>query len=100
MKVPKSCPVSAIKNDIQDVPGVEDVHHMHIWSMDGQSNYATMHVVTNEINHEIKEKIRHKLHESGINHVTLELETEDEHCHEKLCKPEIKGNTHHHHHHH
>lgn len=99
-KAPHNIDINKIKEDIINIDTVSDVHHIHIWSMDGQSNYATMHVVTNEISHETKEKIRHKLHESGINHVTLELETEDEHCHEKLCKPEIKGNTHHHHHHH
>jgi cobalt-zinc-cadmium efflux system protein len=99
-KTPHNIDINKIKEDIKTIDKVTDVHHIHIWSMDGQNNYATMHIVTNQISHEIKEEIRCKLHEYGISHVTLELETEDEHCHEKNCKPEINSNTHHHHHHH
>ena len=68
--------------------------------MDGQSNYATMHVVTNSDSHKIKETIREELLEHGINHATLELETEDERCHEENCSVEYKISSGHHHHHH
>ena len=102
-KTPDNIDVNEIEEHIKSIEGIIDVHHIHIWSMDGQSNYATMHIVTNEDNHEIKHKIRHELSEHGIFHATLELETEGEHCHEKTCKVEVKTNTghcHHHHHHH
>ena len=29
------------------IEGVEDIHHIHIWSIDGFHNYVTLHVVTN-----------------------------------------------------
>ncbi len=99
-KIPHYIDADEIKKHIKEIDGVIDVHHIHIWSMDGQSNYATMHIVTNADNHKIKEKIREELTEHGICHVTLELETEDEHCHEESCHIEIKANTGHHHHHH
>ena len=99
-KTPHNIDVDEITEHIKSIDSVIDVHHIHIWSMDGQNNYATMHVVTNACNHKIKEKIREELHEHGICHVTLELEDEDEHCHEKLCKVEAQSNTGHHHHHH
>ena len=35
-----------IKNAILKIKGVKGVHHIHVWSMDGINNYATMHVVT------------------------------------------------------
>lgn len=100
-KTPKSIDVNEIKEHIKNIDEVIDVHHIHIWSMDGQSNYATMHVVTNADACEIKEHIREELREHGIYHVTLELESEGEHCHEKLCKVEVgSGTVHHHYHHH
>ncbi len=99
-KIPESISVNEIKEHIEKIDGVIDVHHIHIWSMDGQSNYATMHVVTNDNFHDIKEKIREELREHGIGHTTLELEAEDEHCHEEECHTEItKASAHHHHHH-
>ena len=82
-----------------EIADVVDIHHIHLWSMDGQINYATMHIVTNADNHEIKQKIREVLHENGISHVTLELESEGEHCHEKYCKVKVCSNKGHHHHH-
>ena len=78
-----------------------DVRHIHIWSIDGQKNYATMHVVTDADTHKIKEKIREELREYGIVHTTLELETSGEHCDEENCRVECENhNGHHHHHHH
>lgn len=89
-----------IKEEVLSVDEVKDVHHIHIWSMDGKQNYATMHIVTEADSHEIKENVREKLYALGIAHVTLELEKTDEHCHEKECKVEISGHSCHHHHHH
>ena len=99
-KTPRSINLSEIKEHITEISGVLDVHHIHIWSMDGQNNYATMHVVTTADHHKIKEQIREELREHGIAHVTLELEGEDEHCHEIHCHVEPAKISGHHHHHH
>lgn len=99
-KTPCGVDIHEIKEHIEEIQGVLDVHHIHVWSMDGQNNYATMHVVTNSDFSEIKEKIREELREHGIGHVTIELEAEGEHCHEEHCHVEIKEASGHHHHHH
>ncbi len=101
-KTPHGIEVGEIKEHILAVDGIADVHHVHVWSMDGQSNYATMHVVTDADAHEIKEKIREELEEHGISHATLELEAVGEHCHAEHCHVEhhVSGHHHHHHHHH
>ena len=102
VKNPHDKEVEEIKEHICEIEGVEGVHHVHIWSLDGRSNYATMHVVTNAEAHEIKEKIREELREHGIGHATLELEKPGEHCHEEECHvhhEESHGHHHHHHHH-
>ncbi len=102
-KTPHNVDIHEIKEHVCSVEGVLNVHHVHVWSMDGQSHYATMHVVINGDAHEIKEKIREELKEHGIVHATLELETEGEPCHEEHCHVEHHehdGHHHHHHHHH
>ena len=99
-KTPRGFEISEIKEHILEVDGVIDVHHIHVWSMDGESNFATMHIVTNEDGHTIKDSIRKELAEHGIAHVTLELEKENEDCHNEDCHIEIKSHNGHHHHHH
>lgn len=98
-KTPHSIDVNEIIGHLMQIEGVLGVHHIHIRSFDGYKNYATMHVVANGDPHEIKEKVREELHEHGICHATLELETEDEHCHEEHCNTAIEPHAHHHHHH-
>lgn len=100
-KIPHDIQIEELTAHLKEIEGVLDVHHIHIWSMDGQHNYATMHVRTNDDGHTIKHKIREELQEHGIGHATLELEREDEHCHEEHCHTETAhhGHCHHHHHH-
>ena len=99
-KIPNDIDINEIKEHLINIDGVSDVHHIHVWSLDGQNNFATMHIVTNGDFKRIKTEIREELAEHGISHVTMELEREGEHCHDKECK--INTNTHscHHHHHH
>ena len=99
-KAPNGVDLDEIKEHILKIDGVIDIHHIHLWSLDGQNNYITMHVVTSADPHEIKHKIREELEEHGVGHATLELESENEHCHEKECHVEFKTHSHHHHHHH
>ncbi|MBP3437628.1 MAG: cation transporter [Clostridia bacterium] len=100
-KTPQGVSIHEIEEHISHIDGVLDVHHVHLWSLDGYNNYATMHVVFDGNAHEIKDAVREELKEHGITHATLELETKEEQCHERNCS--IKNDTpagHHHHHHH
>jgi len=102
-KVPRDIDVREIEEHIARIDGVIDVHHIHVWSMDGQHNYATMHIVTDGNWRQIKEQVREELREHGIGHATLEPETVGEHCGLEQCHVEFKtesGHHHHHHHHH
>ena len=99
-KTPHGVEISELREHILEIDGVLDVHHIHVWSMDGESHYATMHIVTGANAHEIKHRVREDLAEHGIGHVTLELECEGEHCHEEHCHVEHHEHTGHHHHHH
>ena len=99
-KTPHGVDVHEIEHHVSEIEGVLGVHHIHVWTMDGQSNYATMHVVANGDAHSIKHAIREELAEHGIGHVTLEFEREGEHCHEEHCHVEVNTHAGHHHHHH
>ncbi len=99
-KIPNNISIEEIKEHITEVDGVLGVHHIHIWSMDGHNNYATMHIVANENSHTIKDKIREELKEHGIGHATLEIESPDDHCHEEHCHIDNTHTHSHHHHHH
>lgn len=99
-KLPRNMDVQEIRGHLMGIDGITDVHHMHIWSMDGSSNYATMHIVTDEDGHHIKETVREKLRHHGITHATLELETVGEHCDAIHCHVHHSHHCAHHHHHH
>ncbi len=100
-KTPHGIDVDEISEHIKEIRGIEDVHHVHVWSLDGSTVYATMHIVTNENSREIKKKVREQLMEQGVSHATLELELPGEDCHEKHCKiKHAPAKAHHHHHHH
>ena len=77
--------IEEIKNKLSKIKNIEDVHHIHVWSLDGLTNYATMHVVIKNEDKKIKEKIRKELLNFNISHVTLELENKDEVCGELKC---------------
>ena len=81
-KVPNNISINDVKKCILSIKEVKDIHHVHIWSLDGNKNYATMHVVSNR---NIKEEIRNKLKEIGIDNVTIELENTSEKCLHKEC---------------
>lgn len=97
IKKPKEIDIEEVKNNILNIDGVKDVHHLHIWSLDGINNFATLHVVTEK---NVKKQVREEMQKFGINNVTIETEDLDEECHEKKCHFSTVIRNHHHHHHH
>ena len=99
-KTPEGISVAEIEAHLAQIDGVQGIHHVHVWSLDGRSHYATMHVVTNGDTHIVKARVREELEEHGIFHATLELERPDEACCERQCHPAANasaGCCHHHH---
>ena len=97
-KTPKDIDLEELKKHLLEIEDVLDIHHIHVWSIDGYNNYATMHIVTksNDIK-SIKKKIREELEEHNICHAILE--TEDEVCDDVECCVKVHHEHHHHHHH-
>jgi cobalt-zinc-cadmium efflux system protein len=103
VKTPEGIDIDEIRSDLMKLDGVTDVHHIHVWSIDGNGNYATMHIVTDSDQTEIKRSVKEALHDRGIVHATLETETEQEKCTDEHCRVLYScedGHHHHHHHHH
>lgn len=96
-KTPSDIDIDELKEHLLSIKGVDDIHHIHIWSIDGYHNYATFHIVTKEKNvAKIKKIIREELIEHNIHHAILE--TEEEVCDDKECHVEFKSISHGHHH--
>ena len=83
-KTPDDIDLKEIKESLLKIKGVDDIHHVHVWSIDGYHNYATMHVVSKLTNVvKLKSDIRKKLEEKNICHVILEIENKE--CSDKEC---------------
>ncbi len=97
-KTPCGINVSEIKERLLEIDGIEDVHHIHLRSIDGHSNCATLHIVTDSDMHAVKESARIILNELGVTHTTIETESVNEHCEEINCTvtPTVCQHTHHH----
>jgi len=94
-KTPESVNIEELKKHLLEIKGVDDIHHIHVWSIDGFNNYATMHIVSKSKDiSEIKKEIRKELEEHNICHSILE--TEEESCDDKECHIEFKKHSHHH----
>lgn len=97
-KTPSNVNILELKEHLLKISKVYDIHHIHVWSIDGCHNYATMHVVVEKVSKTVKDEIREELKKHGINHVTIEIETKEEKCAEAKCKIDSNFvNVHHHH---
>lgn len=101
LKTPKGMSVDKLNELILQVEGVVDVHHIHIWTIDGEKIYITMHVVTDKDFQSMKNEVLKKLNKAGDVHTTIEFEKAGEICLEQSCRVEnINSHSKHCHHHH
>ena len=90
-KSPVYIDVNEVKNEInKQNDEIKNIHHVHIWSLDGINNYMTAHVLLKkDLNEkqiiELKNKLKEQLKKSNINHTTLEIEYNNEKCNSKEC---------------
>ncbi len=82
--VPENIDLDAIKQKITSLVGVKDIHDVRVWTMDGEYNILTLHVVTDKNTTEeieaLKEDVRHSLLHLNIAHTTIEIEPPGVHC--------------------
>lgn len=74
-KVPRNITVKEVKECVEAIDGVIEVHRIHLWSIDGKNNCATMHVVSRGDLSKIKAEMREELQKYGVNLITVETES-------------------------
>ncbi|MBE0646112.1 MAG: cation transporter [Bacteroidetes bacterium] len=83
--VPDTIDADRMEKDLCDIPAVHSVHHLHVWSLDGAHHVVTAHIVVDRgVSRQevaaIKQQARDVLLGNDIEHITLEIEFEDEDC--------------------
>ncbi|MCX8084503.1 MAG: cation diffusion facilitator family transporter [Calditerrivibrio sp.] len=79
-----------IKEAIEKIDKITNIHHIHIWSIGEKDIHIEMHVELEDMllskTEPIREKIEQLLSQFGINHVTIQFETD--YCVNKnlICK--------------
>ncbi|HEX2734187.1 MAG TPA: cation diffusion facilitator family transporter [Polyangiaceae bacterium] len=74
--VPSAIDLTDVKAHLRRLPGVVDVHDLHVWSLSTSESALTAHlVVTPETPRELASRASHDLADRfGIQHVTLQLD--------------------------
>ncbi len=77
---PYGLDVHHIKEELERIEGVEDIHHVHVWNVSSRSIAFACHVIVKDQLlsrvDEIAQQLREKLFcEFGIDHPTLQFET-------------------------
>ncbi|AZJ32226.1 cobalt-zinc-cadmium efflux system protein [Tenacibaculum mesophilum] len=89
---PENISVEEIQQRIVSMKDVEGIHDCHLWTMDGEYNVFTAHLVLKdkEISWEkwykMKQEIKQVLHDDfHLEHITLELEFTSQECDYENC---------------
>nr|BFF40872.1 cation diffusion facilitator family transporter [Tenacibaculum mesophilum] len=89
---PENISVEEIQQRIVSMKDVEGIHDCHLWTMDGEYNVFTAHLVLKdkevswEKGHKIKQEIKQVLHDDfHLEHITLELEFTSQECDYENC---------------
>ena len=85
--MPESIDPDEILEEMKEVSGVADVHHLHIWPISTTQVALTAHLVLEDLSDMAGtvHAVKHHLKEHGIDHSTLEVERADAPCEEHDC---------------
>lgn len=83
--VPDEISIDKLEADLLEIPEVDSLHHLHIWSLDGEKHVFTTHVKLKNIGNletllEVKRAFRNKLKAYPLQHHTIEVELDEESC--------------------
>jgi cobalt-zinc-cadmium efflux system protein len=84
--VPDKALHDEIKKTLISIEGVNEVHHLHLWSLDGEHHVLTAHLTldNNNVSSEnylaMKQRIAESLSQYDLEHTTIELELNQENC--------------------
>jgi cobalt-zinc-cadmium efflux system protein len=76
-QAPRDLDAGTVESDLRALPGVTDVHDLHVWTLTSGMNVLTAHVVTRDedATHQVLDSARDVLRERhGVRHATLQVE--------------------------
>jgi cobalt-zinc-cadmium efflux system protein len=73
-----------IEKALLNIKGIESVHDLHLWSMDGEYNISSIHIVVGT-NHSsdimnLKKQVKQIMKQFNVQHSTVEVEQNEENC--------------------
>jgi cobalt-zinc-cadmium efflux system protein len=79
LKVPNGISLGDLQAALERVPGIDNVHHIHLWRVDDRDIHFQAHIDTDQTTLQetapLAEKVEQLLHQKfSINHVTLQFE--------------------------
>lgn len=82
---PENLNTHDVDEKLKKIKNIYDIHDTHIWSLDGEHNILSTHIVINdnvksEDIEKIKKESKLKLEDIGIQHSTIEIEYKREQC--------------------
>lgn len=88
--VPKDIDINEIKNKAENLEGITNLHHIHVWAISTTENAMTAHMVIDHCDNisqikDIKNKLKHRLEHMNIQHITLETEFSNDDCLKGEC---------------
>ncbi|TVT27098.1 cation transporter [Salinicoccus cyprini] len=89
---PKNVEIDAVIRTIESVPGVNNMHDLHVWSITSGQNALSCHVVVDgsisvQESQEMLKTIEQKLEDENIGHATIQMESENHpHKDSVMCK--------------
>ncbi|MDO4714981.1 MAG: cation diffusion facilitator family transporter [Bacteroidales bacterium] len=79
--VPKGLSTDVLTKELLAIEGVESIHDLHVWSLDGENHVMTLHAVTHTHTFcEVRTAIHHVAEGHGIKHCTIEVEQPNTPC--------------------
>ena len=83
--VPEDLDINEIESKILNIDFVNSIHHMHIWSLEGEHNVFTAHIKIDDNSNlnnfkKVKFDVKNILKEYKFEHYTVEVEFNDENC--------------------
>jgi cobalt-zinc-cadmium efflux system protein len=83
--VPENIDADAIEQALLNVEGIKAVHDLHLWTMDGEFNISSVHIVveTNQFDKVvtgIKNRVKQIMKQFNVQHSTVEIEQSAENC--------------------
>jgi len=86
---PLDVDVSTLEALMRAIPGVSGSHHMHIWTLPGGGRALSAHIVVEDLKcwDQTLATLQAKLHEAGVEHSTLQPESDTKPCNQHCCEP-------------